>query len=68
MEVSAVLGPASQEGSHISRGGKFEVCMWCWGAGRAGWVLSCPPQLLPLSTDAKAEATLGWGCRAWAWD
>ena len=50
-----------QEGSDMSRGKENDVCMLCWGKGRAGRVLSCPPQLLPHSTDAKVEATLSWG-------
>lgn len=56
-----------QEGSDVSRGEQVHVCMPCWGKGRAGWVLSCPPQLFPHSTDAKAEAILGGGHGAWVW-
>lgn len=56
-----------QGGSDVSRGEQVQVCMLCWGKGKAGWVLSCSPQLLPHSTDAKTEAILGWSCRAWVW-
>lgn len=35
------------------------------GAGRVGWLLSCPLHLLPHSTDAKMESILAWGCRVW---
>lgn len=65
--VRAGFWDLPQEGSDMSGGKEIDVCMLCWGRGRAGWVLSCPPQLLPHSTDAKVEATLSWGYRAWIW-